>query len=59
MGVKLANRVMIQLIPSAIAIFTFVVIGILRWPLVPVVSALVPLSILQAYLIHKRRAKDG
>ena len=59
MGVKLANRVMVQLIPSAIAIFTFVVIGILGWPLVPVVSALVPFSILQAYLIHRRRAKDG
>ncbi len=58
-GVKLANRVMIQFIPTAIAIFTFVVIGVLRWPLVPVVSALVPLSILQAYLIHKRRTKDG
>jgi chromate transporter len=59
MGVKLANRVMIQLIPTAIAIFTFVVIGVLRWPLVPVVSALVPFSILQAYLVQRRRNKDG
>jgi chromate transporter len=59
MGVKLARSVMIKIIPTAIAIFTFVVIGILRWPLVPVVSVLVPLSILQAYLIHKRQSKDG
>jgi len=57
MGVKLARRVMVKLIPAAIAIFTFVVVGILRWPLVPVVSVLVPLSILQAYLLNK--GKDG
>jgi chromate transporter len=59
MGVKLASRVMIRLIPAAIAIFTFVVVGVLRWPLVPVVCVMVPLSILQAYLLGKREAKDG
>jgi chromate transporter len=59
MGVKLATRVMIKLIPAAIAILTFIVVGILRWPLVPVVCVLVPLSILQAYLLGKKEAKDG
>jgi chromate transporter len=59
MAVKLASRVMVRIIPAAIAIFTFVVVGVLRWPLVPVVCVIVPLSILQAYLIAKREAKDG
>lgn len=59
MAVKLASRVMVRIIPAAIAIFTFVVVGVLRWPLVPVVCVVVPLSILQAYLIAKREAKDG
>jgi len=59
MGVKLARRVMAQVLPAAIAILTFVLVGILRWPLVPVVSVLVPLSILQAYVLHKRRGADG
>lgn len=59
MGVKLAKRVMVNLLPAAIAIFTFVVVGILRWPLVPVVAVLFPLSILQAYILQARPKKDG
>ena len=58
-GVKIARRTMVRLVPAAIAIFTFVVVGILRWPLVPVVAVIVPLSILQAYLFNKERPKDG
>ncbi len=59
MGVKLARRVMVRLIPIGIALATFVVVGILRWPLVPVVIVLVPLSILQAYYFNTRRGRDG
>lgn len=58
-GVKLATRIMVRIIPAAIAIFTFVVVGILRWPLVPVVCVLVPLSVLQAYLLGRKAEKDG
>nr|TFG52689.1 MAG: chromate transporter [Hyphomicrobiales bacterium] len=59
MGVKLARSVMVRFVPTAIALFTFFVVGILRWPLVPVVAVMVPLSILQAYLMHRRQSKDG
>ncbi|MEY4879701.1 MAG: hypothetical protein RJB62_1170, partial [Pseudomonadota bacterium] len=58
MGVKLARRVMVRVIPIAIALLTFVVVGILQWPLVPVVIVLVPLSILQAYYLNRKRG-DG
>jgi len=58
MGVKLARRVMVKLVPIAIAVVTFVVVGILQWPLVPVVIVLVPFSILQAYYLNRKR-EDG
>lgn len=45
MGVKLGSRVFRDVVPIAIALITFVSIGILRWPMVPVVLVLVPVSI--------------
>lgn len=45
-------------IPGFLALFaTFIAVGILRWPLIPVVLCVAPLSILAAWFQEKRRAR--
>ena len=45
MGVRAARRSATALVPILIMAATFGTVGLLRWPLVPVVAVLVPLSI--------------
>lgn len=54
MGVKVALRLR-DAIPILLALFAFVTVGILRWPMVPVVIVLVPLSIGLARWLEGRR----
>ena len=49
MGVNFAGRVRRRVVPLAILLATFLSVGVLKWPLVPVVLVLAPLSIAAAW----------
>jgi chromate transporter len=53
-GVKMARNIRPRPIPLAVIAAAFVAVGVLEWPLVPVVAVLVPMSIAAAAL--ERRA---
>lgn len=60
LGVKAASRrAMHKIVPVMLASITFITVGLLRWPMVPVVIALVPASIALAYVMEKRKAGNG
>ena len=61
MGVRVGKRLPRNFVTGAIAVGVFLVVGILRWPMVPVVAIAVPLSIVVAYFDEKRRGggKEG
>jgi chromate transporter len=46
-------------IPIAIAIATFVAVGVLRWPLIPVVLVAVPVSVLLSFVWGRGRTRAG
>ena len=54
-GVKIARRLTGQLVPIAIAVAIFVMVGILRWPLILVVVVFIPISVVAVYLLERRR----
>jgi len=54
-GIKLTQRLERSAVPIAIALVTFVTIGILRWSMVPVVVVAVPVSIFLARRAERRR----
>lgn len=45
MGIRLARRLPRNLVSASIAVVVFVLVGVLRWPMIPVVAVMVPLSI--------------
>jgi chromate transporter len=49
MGIRVARRLPRNLVTSLIAIVVFVLVGVMRWPMVPVVAVMVPLSIALAF----------
>jgi chromate transporter len=49
LGLTLANRVPRRIAAYAVMLATFVAVGVLKWPLVPVVAVLAPVSILAAW----------
>jgi len=53
-GVKLARKVR-RPIPIAIAVTLFVTVGVLHWPMIPMVLAMTPLSIGLEHLQAKKR----
>ena len=59
MAIKVARRLPYDLVTIAIATTVFVVVGLLRWPMVPVVLAAVPLSIALAFVRQNGRVADG
>src|SRR3984893_10049458 len=58
MGIKAARRLPGNLITSLIALTVFLVFGVLRWPMIPVVAVAIPTSIAVAFFAN-RRAVDG
>lgn len=54
-GVKIAYQLKSQLVPIAIAVAIFLTVGILQWPLVPVIAAVIPVSIVAAYVQERWR----
>jgi len=58
MGIKTGRRLHRHAVPILIAIAVFVMVGLLRWPLVPVVAFSIPVSIVAAFFVKdKRREK--
>jgi chromate transporter len=55
MGLKVARRLPRNLVTLLIAVAVFVAVGLLHWPMVPVVLAAVPLSIALAFLRRQRQ----
>jgi chromate transporter len=58
MGIKVARRLPRILMTPLIAITVFVVVGVLRWPMVPVVLVAIPTSIVLAFLANRKAGHD-
>src|ERR1700723_1626103 len=54
MGIKVARRLPGILMTPLIAITVFIVVGVLRWPMVPVVLVAIPTSIALAFLANRK-----
>jgi chromate transporter len=57
MAIKVARRLPRNLMTALIAMTVFVVVGLLRWPMVPVVLVAVPLSIALAFIQERKERK--
>lgn len=55
-GIKISRRMDRNWVTIAVALATFVTVGIFRLPMVPVVLVVVPISILLFYVMERRRA---
>ena len=54
MGIKVARRLPRNLITALIALTVFFVVGVLRWPMIPVVAVAIPTSIAVAFFANRR-----
>src|ERR1700677_3798052 len=59
MGIKVARRLPRNLITALIAVTVFFVVGVLRWPMIPVVAVAIPASIVVAFLANRRAVHAG
>lgn len=57
MGIKVARRLPRSVINGLIALVVFVLVGVLRWPMVPIVAVMVPLSIAVAFIKENKANK--
>jgi chromate transporter len=55
MGIKTGRRLRRHIVPIAIAVAVFVMVGLLCWPLVPVVAFAIPVSIVAAFFAEGRK----
>lgn len=56
-GVKLGAHAMRNAVQAGIALAVFIAVGLLKWPMVPVVAVAVPVSILVAYCAPHGRSR--
>jgi chromate transporter len=54
MGIKVARRLPRDFVTLLTALTVFVLVGVLRWPMIPVVAVMVPLSIGLAFVAEKK-----
>jgi chromate transporter len=59
MGIKVARRLPRNLLTALIALSVFFVVGVLRWPMIPVVAVAIPTSIAVAFLANRRAVHVG
>ena len=59
MGIKVARRLPRNLLTALIAVTVFFVVGVLRWPMIPVVAVAIPASIAVAFLSNRRVVHVG
>jgi chromate transporter len=57
MGIKVARRLPRNLLTGLIATTVFLVVGVLRWPMIPVVAVAIPASIALAFFANMRAAR--
>ncbi len=58
-GFKGARQFARKPMPVLVAAVTFVTVGLLRWPLIPVVLVAVPVSILLSFYLERGRTRAG
>jgi chromate transporter len=58
-GIKGARAFSRKPIPVIIALATFVTVGLLRWPLIPVVMVAVPVSVLLSFYLGRGTTRAG
>jgi chromate transporter len=54
MGIKVARRLPRNFVTVLIAITVFALVGVLRWPMIPIVAVMVPLSIALAFVAERK-----
>jgi chromate transporter len=54
MGIKVARRLPRNLMTALIAVTVFFVVGVLRWPMIPVVAVAIPASIAAAFFANRK-----
>jgi len=54
MGIKVARRLPRNVVTALIAVSVFFVVGVLRWPMIPVVAVAIPTSIAVAFFANRR-----
>jgi chromate transporter len=59
MGIKVARRLPRNLMTALIALTVFFVVGVLRWPMIPVVAVAIPTSIAVAFFANRRAVHVG
>lgn len=59
MGIKVARRLPRNLVTALIALSVFFVVGVLRWPMIPVVAVAIPASIAVAFFANRRPVHVG
>ncbi|MGO4622452.1 chromate transporter [Ensifer sp. 2YAB10] len=59
MGIKTARRLKPHVLPIGIAIAVFLTVGVLRWPLVLVVTGAIPISVAATFWLERRRSHHG
>jgi chromate transporter len=59
MGIKVARRLPRNLLTALIALSVFFVVGVLRWPMIPVVAVAIPASIAVAFFANRRPVHVG
>jgi chromate transporter len=56
LGIQASRRAARSVVPFTVMVITFVTVGVLRWPMLPTVAVIAPLSILAAYYGRRRDA---
>ncbi|ODT23259.1 MAG: hypothetical protein ABS35_12985 [Kaistia sp. SCN 65-12] len=57
MGIKTARRLKAHVVPIGIAVIVFLLVGILRWPLVLVVAGAIPASVAATFWLERRKIR--
>jgi chromate transporter len=57
-SVKMARRMPMNVVAVVLALTAFIAVGVLHWPLIPVLLALMPVSVGWAYFEERRGPRD-
>ncbi|MDK1374625.1 MULTISPECIES: chromate transporter [unclassified Sinorhizobium] len=58
MGIKTARRLKANALPILMALAVFLMVGVLRWPLVAVVAGSIPVSVAATFWIEREKSRD-
>ncbi len=57
MGIKTARRLKAHVVPIGIAVIVFLLVGVLRWPLVAVVVGAIPASVAATFWLERKKTR--